>query len=131
MKRILSFSIAFVAIYVLISGAIVPSSLHAQSAAQGSWSAKAPLSIKLSEFAVTAANGKIYVIGGSTPDVVDLRLNQEYDPATDRWHERAPLPAGRHGFGAVAVARNLYFAAGALGCGGGERSDQLLVFSLP
>jgi hypothetical protein len=26
---------------------------------------------------------------------------------------------------------NLYFAAGVLGCGGVERSDQLLSFSLP
>src|SRR2546428_843097 len=74
---------------------ILVSSLQAQTAApQGSWSTKAPLPLKVNEVAVATVNGKIYVIGGTTADVVDLRLNQQYDPATDRWRERAPLPRG-------------------------------------
>jgi hypothetical protein len=37
---------------------------------------------------------------------------------------------GRHGFGAAIVGRNLYFAGGATECGGGGRSNELLVFNL-
>src|SRR5690242_10054632 len=62
--------------------------------ARGTWSTLAPMPIEISEVTVAASGGKIYVIGGSTGDVVDQRLNQEYDIATNRWRNRAPLPRG-------------------------------------
>ncbi|MGN6719103.1 MAG: kelch repeat-containing protein, partial [Candidatus Binatia bacterium] len=62
--------------------------------ARGRWSTLAPMPIEISEVTVAASGGKIYVIGGSTGDVVDQRLNQEYDIATNRWRNRAPLPRG-------------------------------------
>jgi hypothetical protein len=47
-----------------------------------------------------------------------------------RWSAFAPLPAGRHGFAGVAVGNSLYFAGGAVECGGGQRTNDLLVFNL-
>ena len=60
-----------------------------------------------------------------------MARNEEYDPASDRWRERAPLPAGRHGFGGAVIGANVYFVGGSLTPGGGGITDQLIMFSLP
>jgi N-acetylneuraminic acid mutarotase len=41
------------------------------------------------------AAGRLYVIGGGLAMAESSSLVQEYDPRTDRWRERAPLPQGR------------------------------------
>ena len=74
----------------------------------GSWSKKAPMAIQIGEVTVATANGKIYAIGGSTADVVDQRLNQEYDIATDRWRKRAPLPRGMTHAAATSLNGKIY-----------------------
>ena len=61
-------------------------------AATGSWSEKARLGEQRTEAAVVAANGRIYVLGGMARGQDSHALNQEYDPAADRWRERAPMP---------------------------------------
>ena len=43
----------------------------------------------------------------------------------------APMPHGRHGFGGAAIGDNAYFVGGNLGPGGGESTDQLIMFHLP
>ena len=74
----------------------------------------------------------IVVAGGECRNERTYIENEAYDLNAGRWSTLAPLPAGRHGFGAVTVGRALYFAAGSLECGGGGRlSDELLVFTLP
>ena len=64
--------------------------------------------IQIGEVTVATANGKIYAIGGSTADIVDQRLNQEYDIATDRWRERAPLPRGMTHAAATSLNGKIY-----------------------
>ena len=98
---------------------------------QGSWAAKAPLPTPRSGVAGALYQNLIVVAGGECRDKRTYNEVEAYDLKAGRWITLAPLPQGRHGFGAAAVGRTLYFAAGALGCGGGERSDQLLGFSLP
>jgi hypothetical protein len=51
-------------------------------------------------------NGKIYVMGGSA--------NFEYDPTTDSWVEKTPMPTPRTHF-AIAVFQNKIYAIGAYG----------------
>ena len=78
MKRISSLLIQcfVVALLLVVTALLFAQTLQAQSPApQGSWSSKATLPIKLSEVAVAAAGDKIYVLGGTTPDGVDQRLN--------------------------------------------------------
>jgi N-acetylneuraminic acid mutarotase len=111
MKRISSLLIQcfVVALLLVVTALLFAQTLQAQSPGpQGSWSSKATLPVKLSEVAVATAGGKIYVLGGSTPDVVDLPLNQEYDPAIDRWRERAPLPRGLTHAGATGLNGKIY-----------------------
>ena len=41
-----------------------------------------------------------------------LPRNEEYDPATDRWRLRAPLPQGRDNLGVAAVNGKIYVFGG-------------------
>jgi len=84
-------SATFVIVLVLI-GVMATNVGRTQSAGQGKWSEKGRLPEPRGEVGVASANGKIYVIGGSALGVGAQTLNEEYDPATDRWRQRAPMP---------------------------------------
>ena len=53
-----------------------------------------------------------------------------YNPKTDTWVPLTPLPQGRHAFGAATAADVAYFAGGALVCGGGVSTTELLGMTL-
>jgi hypothetical protein len=46
------------------------------------------------------------------PGIYGLRQTEEYDPATDRWRERAPMPRGLHHVEAVALDGKTYAVVG-------------------
>jgi N-acetylneuraminic acid mutarotase len=75
---------------------------------RGTWSTLAPMPLEIGEVTVAATGGKIYAIGGSTADVVDQKLNQEYDVATNTWRTRAPLPRGMTHAAATALNGKIY-----------------------
>src|SRR5207249_11131247 len=79
-----------------------------QSAGQGKWSEKARLPEPRGGVAVALLNGKIYVLGGSARGRDDQQLVEEYDPSTDRWRERAPMPRGLRHAGAVGRNATIY-----------------------
>ena len=60
------------------------------------------------------AAGKIYAIGGRLRHSfrANLDINEEYDPATDSWSARAPLPTTRSGIAAAAQDRVIYVFGG-------------------
>ena len=64
------------------------------------------------EIGVAALDGKIYVVGGTAQGRWDSPLNYEYDPATDHWRERAPLPRGLSHVGLVGLNGKLYAFGG-------------------
>jgi N-acetylneuraminic acid mutarotase len=98
------------------------------SAAQGIWSSKAAMPIKASEVTVGTAAGKLYAIGGATPEIEALRTNYEYDPASDRWRERANLPRGLTHASTVGLNGKIY-VVGAFTTGGhGAATDQVFEY---
>jgi hypothetical protein len=112
-----------------VAGAISAPTLQAQSdGTPGSWSIKAPMRIKLFEVAAAAANGKIYVLGGSAPGRVFQSLNQEYDPATDRWRQRAPLPRALDHAGATGLNGKIYVGGGFTAAGHSAPTDAMLEY---
>ncbi len=85
----------------------------------GSWATAAPASTKRTEVAAAALDGRIYVVGGfeqpGLSNVLHLAITsavEAYDPATDRWTAKAPLPVGLHHAGIGAVGRRLYVIGG-------------------
>lgn len=99
--------------------------------ATNSWESAAPLLTSRSSGAAAYYHGLIVYAGGECKDGKTFSENEAYDSKTNRWLTLARLPSGRHAFGAAAVGQYAYFTGGALGCGGGSLSDELLVFKLP
>jgi len=118
-----------VTLWLGVAGALIVPTLHAQSAGTpGSWAIKAPLPIKLVEVAVAAANGNIYVLGGSAADRVFQPLNQAYDPATDRWRQRAPLPYALNHAGATGLNGKIYVVGAFTAAGHSAPTDAVFEY---
>ncbi|MDF0652827.1 MAG: kelch repeat-containing protein [Nitrospira sp.] len=86
---------------------------------RGTWHAAAPIPTKRTEAAAAALDGRIYVVGGfekpSLGNVLNLAITpsvEVYDPATDRWASKAPMPVGLHHVGIGVVDRRLYVIGG-------------------
>ena len=67
--------------------------------ATDAWTRKADMPTPRRQLVVVAVNGRIYAIGGvnftsNTSSVVYSYATEEYDPATDTWAAKAPLPTG-------------------------------------
>src|SRR5262245_12383306 len=81
------------------------------------WTSKAPLPVAVSEVGAAATHDKVYVIGGTRQEP-DGKLNWastvnlSYDPATDVWKERAPLPYGLTHIGVAALDGKIYAIGG-------------------
>ena len=95
--------------------------LAAQSEKQdpGVWRTAAPSLIKRTEVAAAMIGGKIYVVGGfeepSLGNVLNFAITpavEEYDPATDRWTAKAPMPVGLHHVGIGVVGGRLFIIGG-------------------
>lgn len=96
--------------------------------AQNVWVGKAPMSQAKFDLGVAVIDDKIYVIGGSTlkgsNDFTNqygsrseqfLTMNEEYDPQTDTWTTKTPMPTARSGVTAVACQGKIYCFGGYLG----------------
>ena len=84
-------------------------------AGENSWTTKASMPTARAQLGVAVVNGKIYAIGGENnsatggPNV--LNVNEEYDPATNTWTTKKPMPTARHSFG-IAVYQNKIYCIG-------------------
>src|SRR3989344_758838 len=66
--------------------------------------------------AVSASNGKMYVIGGQRfPDNSIVSTNEEYDPNSNSWLPKASMPSLRLAFGAAELNGKIYVFGGVYG----------------
>ena len=86
---------------------------------QGVWRTAAPAPTMRTEVAAVTLNEKIYLVGGFEQPGLGNMLNlgitpslEEYDPSTDRWTSRAPMPVGLHHVGIGVVGGKLYVIGG-------------------
>jgi len=94
--------------------------LNVAEDAEDSWVSKAPMHVARSSLGVAVVNGKIYAIGGFTKsgggginftgEIVGT--NEEYDPETDSWTFRAPMPTPRADFRSEIVQNKIYCIGG-------------------
>src|SRR2546425_4854005 len=97
----------------LLAGTLASVAAAVGAPSKGGWVAKAPALLKRTEVAVAAVRGKVYVVGGFQPGLPFITpAVEEYDPVTDTWHERAPLPSGLHHAGIGVVNDRLYVIGG-------------------
>ncbi len=95
--------------------------------AADTWRPLAPMPTKRGAAAAGAAGGKFYVIGGAgpNPDAYDQALRpgqphrslgtvEEYDPATNVWRSRTPMPTPRNHLAAETVDGRIYAIGGRL-----------------
>jgi len=105
----------FVFLSLLASGLIVVESVFA---AGDSWVTKAPMQEARYGLGVAVVNEKIYAIGGQTglpsAGYSILNVTEEYDPATDTWSYKTPMPTARTEFG-IAVYENKIYCIGGYG----------------
>jgi hypothetical protein len=74
-------------------------------AAEDSWAIMEPMPTARSRFGIAVVEDKIYAIGGRGADLIQygvLATNEEYDPATNTWDAKEPMPTQRCDF-AIAV----------------------------
>jgi hypothetical protein len=85
-----------------------------------SWTIKAPMPTSRDSFAIAVFQNKIYCIGGRVsiseyqPQTFTT-VNEVYDPATDTWQTKVPLPTAQWPLQASVVNGNIYVI-----CGSGE-----------
>jgi N-acetylneuraminic acid mutarotase len=82
--------------------------------AKNEWSEGTPLPDPVHHHGAALVGGKIYVVGGfhePFPKRDPIDLTWVFDPATNHWDKRAPLPAPR-GAMVVGAIGNLIYAAG-------------------
>jgi N-acetylneuraminic acid mutarotase len=65
--------------------------------------------------AVVAVGGKVYAIGGGIPGpgwITPENWTEVYDPKTNTWDRRAPMPTARDGLDAAVVGGKIYVIGG-------------------
>jgi N-acetylneuraminic acid mutarotase len=80
--------------------------IQSANASPDSWVPKKPMSISTTASVSGAAviDGKIYAMGPG--------LNLEYNPTTDTWTNKTPMPTPRYSFGIAAVGNKIYVIGG-------------------
>jgi parallel beta-helix repeat protein len=102
--------------------------------ATNSWSFKKSMPNARNGFALATCNDKIYCIGGrsltviyenhvwKSTDVVVLNVTEVYNPKTDTWETKAPMPTNKHAITACTVNDKIYVVGG--------QSDELWVYDV-
>lgn len=94
--------------------------------ADDAWRALAPMPTKRQAGAGVEAGGKIYVIGGTgllpeapnpatADDLIVLGTNEAYNPETNHWETRRPMPTPRNHEAIGAVGGKIYVIGGRIG----------------
>ncbi|MDQ1266385.1 MAG: hypothetical protein QG635_1537, partial [Bacteroidota bacterium] len=102
MKRLLRFTLSIIIFASVYS--IIPNDCSAQG-----WEQLATLSNAPNIPAMAAANGKIYVMSGTGSGTA---VTHEYDPATDTWSNKAPIPQSTFWSTASEVGGKIYVMGG-------------------
>jgi N-acetylneuraminic acid mutarotase len=85
----------------------------------GAWRVIAPLPRACGAIACVALGGKVHAIGGAVGDSFPTKKSVDwhlvYDPKSDTWEPRAPMPQGRDHTGTLAVGDLVHVIGGRVG----------------
>ncbi|MEM3051195.1 MAG: kelch repeat-containing protein [Candidatus Bathyarchaeia archaeon] len=121
--RLSAMALALVLASALCAGCAASAASAALS--PGSWVTRAPMQVARFSLGAAAVNGRIYAIGGNTrsggggtlkgPLPVKggiTGVNEEYDPETDTWRFKTPMPTARMDFAIAAYKGKIYCIGG-------------------
>jgi N-acetylneuraminic acid mutarotase len=85
--------------------------------ASNSWQTKSSMPTPRADLSASEVNGKIYLIGGKhyssiTPNYNETNINEVYDPTTDTWSAKTPMPIGTQGYASVVFDNKIYIMGG-------------------
>jgi hypothetical protein len=120
-------ALAIVLIFLTASSIILTNPVSGATSDENSWVDKAPMHEARSVLGVEAVNGKIYAIGGSAESgfipnaygsiIYDtsangVATNEEFNPETDIWIYKAPMPTARLAFATAVYKDKIYCIGG-------------------
>jgi N-acetylneuraminic acid mutarotase len=85
--------------------------------ATNTWQTKSSMPTPRADLSASVIDGKIYLIGGKhyssvTPNYNETNINEVYDPATDIWSVKNPMPTGAQGYASVVFENKIYVLGG-------------------
>ncbi|TFH24248.1 hypothetical protein E4G67_02195, partial [Candidatus Bathyarchaeota archaeon] len=116
-------NVALLLVLVFLTALCVSEAHPVSALSENSWITKAPMQHARLRLGVAVANEKIYAIGGDDLSLVGNALspemvygsiassNEEYNPVTDTWTFKTPMPTPRTRFG-IAVYNNKIYCIG-------------------
>jgi N-acetylneuraminic acid mutarotase len=115
-----SIALLLVLVFLTASCPTVKSALSSAEIAENSWTSKAPLNKARYSLGAAVVNGKIYAIGGtiltyqdsSRTESKEVAINEEYDPATNTWTLKTPMPESLSDFATVVYEGKIYCIGG-------------------
>jgi N-acetylneuraminic acid mutarotase len=83
------------------------------------WTTKTPMPTPRSSLQANVVNGKIYLIGGETSTTNDpygeaVNTNEVYDPQTDTWQTKTPIPKPTYGYASAVIGNKIYIIGAGL-----------------
>ena len=97
------------------SSRVTVSTMQVYDSATDSWALAPNLPVPVNHTMAASANGRVYVIGGqstATGSGPFLDTVFEFDPATETWTSRAPMPTARGGGAAAVMDGKIYVVGG-------------------
>jgi N-acetylneuraminic acid mutarotase len=120
-------ALTLVLVFLTASSTILALRVSGAFVAENSWVDKAPMHEARSVLGVEAVNGKIYAIGGSaesgfipnaygsiiyTESANGVATNEEFNPETNTWIYKAPMPTARLAFATAVYKDKIYCIGG-------------------
>ena len=106
-----------VLVFLVASTTVVSKPTASAGIKENSWTTKASMPTARAQLGVAVVNGKIYAIGGGNNTAAGptvLSVNEEYDPATNTWTTKEPMPTARHSFGIAVYENKIYCIGGSI-----------------
>ncbi len=114
-----TFALLLVLVFIASSCLILERPVSGTSTVGNSWVEKAPMPTPRAGLGVAVVDNKIFAIGGTTEVIINgggnsgglTGANEEYNPSTDNWTTKAPMPTPRQTF-AISVYQNKIYCIG-------------------
>jgi hypothetical protein len=115
-----SVTLLLVLLFMVASCMTIKPAFSQTDVTEDTWVTKTPMHQARGFLGVATVNGKIYAIGGQVLAYQDnilteskaVNTNEEYDPATDTWTYKKPMPTARASFGIAVYQNKIYCISG-------------------